>query len=955
MKNLSLKVKLILSMLVLSLIPFGVISVVTLINTEKSLKHTVADELIAIRDIKAANLSQYFDTISSQIKLVASNNNTKFALKDFLNAYENYPVSSDSNQNAPPVKSYWKDEFAKKYAAENDKAFDTNAFFNQLSPKALQLQNDFIASNPEPLGNKNGLIDLNNQTTYADAHNKYHAWFDAYLNEFGYYDIFLVDLNGDVIYSVFKELDFATSLTSGPWSQTGLAAAFNKGKTLADGEVYFTDLALYAPSYDAPAGFAASPIYDNGSIKGVLIFQMPLERITAIMSQRSGLGETGESYLIGPDKLMRSDSYLDPEGHSVVNSFRDPQRGSVNTSAATSVLAGQTNVQELIDYNGNPVVSAYTPIQFGDYQWGLLVEIDVAEAFASISEIERLVLIIGLIGILMIVVVGYLIANSLAKPILALSDHIELVGRNFEFSRTLEVTTGDEIGRATESFNRLLKNTSAALNEVDTVLDRMAKGDLKQRITADLSGDLATLKNSTNHSIESVENVLKEICSTVSALSDGDFNHSIDVFGQGVYGEILSMMNDSFLIMKTVIDDTNKTMYAMNEGDFSGLITAKANGDFALLKEAVNSSLHNMADVIESISVVVASQAAGDLTQELPPGRFKGQLHELKNAINYSSAQVKDVVDIAIKTSMVVSSAAKEVSQGAHDLSSRVQEQASALEETSATMEEMSSQVESNSQNAISAAALAGNMKHQAQDGMSVMEKTIDAMGTIEESSQKISEIVSLIDGIAFQTNLLALNAAVEAARAGEHGRGFAVVAGEVRNLAQKSADAAKDIKVLVDETVSRVSQGSSLARNSGDTLKEMNISVAEVGEMLNQISQASKEQSEGLHQVNQAITQIDNVTQQNAALVEETTASAESLNNQAETLKDEMSFFNTGTKYTNKAPSKPKTTHRPETDSIVPAPITDNAGSKPTKTAPKMPQKPVAKSTQNSDDWSEF
>ncbi|MBN2865124.1 MAG: HAMP domain-containing protein [Thiotrichales bacterium] len=957
MKNLSLKVKLILAMLILALIPFTVISIVTLINTEKSLKSAIEYELVAVRDIKAANLTQYFDTITSQIRLVASNNNTKVAYQAFLDAYNNYPESNDRAQDASLVKGYWRDQFAKKYADENAKEFATDAFFNKLSPKAMQLQNDFIASNPQPLGNKNALVDLNNQTDYATAHSTYHPWFDSYLNEFGYYDIFLVDLQGDVIYSVFKELDYATSLTTGPWANSGLAAAFNKAKTLSAGEVYFTDLALYAPSYDAPAGFAASPIYNNGQIQGVLIFQMPLDRVSSVMSQRSGLGETGESYLIGSDKLMRSDSYLDPQNHSVVNSFRNPQKGIVNTVAANSVLAGKSAVEEIIDYNGNPVISAYTPVKFGDYQWGLLVEMDVAEAFAPVSELEMLVYIIGLIGSLMIIIVGYLVSNSIAKPILALSTHMELVGKNFEFSRTLEATSEDEVGRATQSFNRLLTNTKNALTEVDIVLDKMAAGDLTQRITADLQGDLATLKNSTNRSIENVEGVLHEIQITVSALEKGDFSENVKVIGQGIYGEILSKMNESFLSIKSIIADTNQVMSAMNEGNFSGQINADAKGDFSILKNSVNDSLHNMADVIHSISEVVAAQAAGDLTQELPSGRFKGQLHELKNAINYSSMQVKEVVDIAINTSNIVSSAAHEVSQGAHDLSSRVQEQASALEQTSATMEEMSSQVESNAQNAMSAASLADTMKNQADEGMNVMEKTIEAMGTIEESSKKISEIVSLIDGIAFQTNLLALNAAVEAARAGEHGRGFAVVAGEVRSLAQKSADAAKDIKGLVDETVNRVSQGSTLARNSGETLKEMNLSVGEVGEMLNQISRASKEQSEGLYQVNQAITQIDNVTQQNAALVEETTASAESLSNEAETLKKEMMFFTTGTQYeTHAKPSSQNQTRKTihKSAPAIPSPVKMAENSP--KAIAKQPQKATIEPTVSSDDnWSEF
>ena len=898
MSKLNLRPKLILAILLLGLIPYISISVITLINSEQSLKHAVEYELTAVRDIKTANLQQYFDTIGSQIKLVARNKATIEAYKAFDESFQEYPIQSSSNFSSNDIKKYWVDEFAKKYASENGIDFKTDQFFAKLSNRAIQFQHEFIAANPQPLGEKNGFDSLNNGTAYSRTHETYHPWFNDYLSEFGYYDIFIVNQQSEVIYSVFKELDFATSLKEGPWANTGIAEAYQKGLLLNQGEVYFTDLALYSPSYDAPAGFVSSPIFEGEKLLGVLIFQMPLDRISTIMSQRSGLGETGESYLIGSDKLMRSDSYLDPEGHSVINSFRSPEKGMVDTQAAEAVLDGKTGVEVIKDYNNNDVISAYMPIFLGEHKWGLLVEIDVDEAFAPIVQLEFLVLIIGLIGAALIGVVGYLVAQSIAKPILALSEQMEMIGRNFDFSKTIEVKSNDEIGKAGASLNNLLSKTKVALDEVNFVIDKMANGDLTHRIKAELSGDLAKLKRSVNTSAENVDNVLNEMNSGVLALSEGRFDVTVDVVGNGIYSDMLTQMNSSFHALSSIIESINIAMSSMNEGDFSGTVAVEAQGSLDLLKSNINGSLHNMASVIEQISHVMEAQAAGDLTVTLPSGKFKGQLHDLKNAINYSSMKVKEVVNVAIDSSNVVSGAAQEVSDGAHDLSARVQEQASALEETSATMEQMNSQVQSNSESATGAAVLANQVKVQAHDGIEVMDKTIEAMVQIQDSSERIAEIVGLIDGIAFQTNLLALNAAVEAARAGEHGRGFAVVAGEVRNLAQKSAEAAKDIKGLVDETVQRVSHGSMLAQSSGTALKEMNDSVEEVGNMIAQIAQASKEQSEGVQQVHDAITQIDDVTQQNASLVEETTAAAESLSNQSEILRKEMMFFNTGSEH---------------------------------------------------------
>jgi len=297
---------------------------------------------------------------------------------------------------------------------------------------------------------------------------------------------------------------------------------------------------------------------------------------------------------------------------------------------------------------------------------------------------------------------------------------------------------------------------------------------------------------------------------------------------------------------------------------------------------------------VKVFSDVMKSQALGDLSHDVTGFDANPDLKTLQDAINQTEAKLREVVQVSIEASESVSSASIEVSQGSQDLSNRVQQQAAALEETSATMHEMSSQVQSTSANAFKASNTARQVEESSQKGMEIMKQTIVAMESIQESSSKIEEIVSLIDSIAFQTNLLALNAAVEAARAGEHGRGFAVVSGEVRNLAQKSADAAKDIKKLIEETTDRVKLGATLANDSGEMLSEIHHSIQAMANMIEEIAEASREQAEGVTQVHHALSDIDTVTQQNAALVEETTAASESLKDQADRLKNEMNFFST-------------------------------------------------------------
>lgn len=312
---------------------------------------------------------------------------------------------------------------------------------------------------------------------------------------------------------------------------------------------------------------------------------------------------------------------------------------------------------------------------------------------------------------------------------------------------------------------------------------------------------------------------------------------------------------------------------------------------FKVVKYASNITGRKVA--INEVKRILLLLSQGDLTASIED-EFEGEFKELGDAINTFVLDLNDTISQINEAAETISSASTEIAQGNADLSSRTEEQASSLEETASSMEELTGTVRLNSENATQGNSLASDASKVAIEGGALIQKVVDTMSSINESARKISDIIGVIDGIAFQTNILALNAAVEAARAGEQGRGFAVVASEVRTLAQRSANAAKDIKELISDSVNKIESGNVLVNQSGDTMDKVVTSIKRVNDIMSEIAAASVEQATGIDEVGKAVTQMDEVTQQNAALVEQAAAAAESLQSQAEQLAVRVAAFKT-------------------------------------------------------------
>jgi methyl-accepting chemotaxis protein len=459
------------------------------------------------------------------------------------------------------------------------------------------------------------------------------------------------------------------------------------------------------------------------------------------------------------------------------------------------------------------------------------------------------------------------------------------------FSRNIHLEPGDNFSllHAMKVMQGSIQNFVAAQSEM---AKKHADGWIwEQMDVTQFRGTYAIMAQDLNALVRSHIDVKMQVVEVISRYAQGDF--SVDM---------ARLPGDKAKITQAM-DDVKHTLFDV-ASEIKTLAEAGANGDFSkrsdggrfnyLFKDILN-DLNALIGTCDSgfkdILHVSNAMAQGDMTQSIDKN-YPGTFGDVIAGMNETGGNLKSLVsEIRVATDSI-NTAAREIAAGNNDLSHRTEEQAASLEQTAASMEQLTSTVEHNAENAKHANHLAQGAAEIAAKGGQVVGKVVTTMDGINESSRKIVDIISVIDGIAFQTNILALNAAVEAARAGDQGRGFAVVASEVRNLAHRAAAAAGEIKHLISDSVEKVEDGSKLVGQAGKTMQEIVNSISQVTQIIADITSASAEQSSGIQQVNQAIGQMDDVTQQNAALVEEAAASAESLEEQAEHLSTHVAKF---------------------------------------------------------------
>jgi anti-anti-sigma regulatory factor/HAMP domain-containing protein len=500
--KLKIRARIIFVLSLVAITAVGISGYITFSIARDSLEKESFKKLTAVREMKASQIEDYFQQIFDQITTLSEDHMVIEAMNEFKTAFnkidDDLEITDEKMAGIDSkISDYYQNEFLQRLIPNLDSNVNKNSYLSKTKNTRI-LQDLYIASNPKETGSKHLLDFADDQSTYSKIHKKFHPVLRSYLEKFGFYDIFLVDhLTGHIVYTVFKEVDFGTSLLKGPYSKTNFAEAFRLARE-ASYKDYFKlmDYEPYHPSYNGYASFVASPIYDGDQKVGVLVFQMPVDRINDIMTSKQtwadmGLGESGETYIVGDDYMIRNQSRFlieDSENYfnmikkigvseKIIKKIRNANSTiclqKVKTNGTEAAIRGETGIQIFPDYRNISVLSSYKPLKITDVKWAIMSEIDKAEAFTHVNTLRNYILICFAGMIVIIIVVAFFFSRTITRPLRNLTKDTEHIAKG---NLGIEIDTSgyDEIGDLAKSFSAMQKSIQNLVSRQEESIDALS-------------------------------------------------------------------------------------------------------------------------------------------------------------------------------------------------------------------------------------------------------------------------------------------------------------------------------------------------------------------------------------------------------------------------------------------------------------------------------------------------
>lgn len=768
----NIRQKLLIASLLLVLLPVliagTVIGLFSINSSRESLQESAQQTLIATRDARKSAIESYFGELGDQLISMSENLMVTEAMQEFRTAF--YDLSlADVNVDRAGLENYYNNEYGEEYKRRNlQQAFDTESLLAPLPRRELYFQNLYISGNPNPLGSKDLLNNAGDGSEYSDLHEKYHPVFKAYLNRFKLYDIFLVDTNtGNIVYSVFKELDYATSLKTGPYKDSGIGIAFAKGNVAEKGTISFDDYKPYIPSYNDQAVFISTPVFTNGQRTGVLIYQAPIDEINNIMTSNyqwveSGYGESGETYLVGPDNLLRNESrFLIEDKSNYLSALNNTTLGnetiqvinskntsiglqSVATPAVSKALAGSSGYEQFDDYRGVPVLSAFSPLNVFGETWALMSEIDVEEAFRPATSLTRNILIAALASLAILSILGIFSAlrfvRTLSNPISELDSTIREINAG-RLDARVDVQSQDELGELGSAINQLMDEKVAALadSEADNEklnnniinmirsLNQVTDKDFTVQIpvTDDIMGTVAASLNTLTQETSGVLKEVTAISGQVLGVSD-----EVDTLSDEVV-KLSALEREKIRAMVTDLDrSTEKMLFIADEAKNANTLAAET---IQNTKEALE-RVSNSTDGINSIRETI-------FETEKRIKRLGERSQEISSIVSLINNIAERTHILALNASMHAASAG-EAGRGFAVVADEVQRLA---ENAKQSTEEITGLVNSIRTETLDAVTAMNNVITQVANGTKLAEEAGDAMAKTERSTNELVQLVEKI------------------------------------------------------------------------------------------------------------------------------------------------------------------------------------------------------------------